>query len=169
MSGTKYIYVSRDLKIYPIPIPKDYTYKAVPELANENVLKVNFIYETKNRKPWELFYFGFMRIQLNDKGQYIHSSDDDPALYNFINYGFATAEELCKRDLITIPKAIDIPNSNEKAAIISYIKKKYPSLWENSPGVLEMSIQSRMDKQAELVNLVKKANVIKREITKNLL
>ena len=103
-----------------------------------------------------------MRIQLDEKGQYIHSSDDDPALYNFINYGFATPEELSKRDFITIPKAIDIPNSKEKEAIINYIKIKYPNLWKSSPGVLEMYIQSRMEKQAELINLVKKANVIKK-------
>lgn len=163
MAGMKYLYINEECKVYPIPKPKDKVYRAIPELANENVLLVSFDYETKDRKPWTLTYFGFMRVQLDKNGQYIHSAKDDPALYNFLNYGFSSVEEISKKDIFNIPRAVAIPNSMEKKVLINYIKEKFPDLWRNSPDVLKSIIQSRRTNHNKLVDLVKKASAIKKE------
>lgn len=74
------------------------------------------------------------------------------------------AEELSKREEpIAIPKAPVVPNAKEKEALISFMKRKYPSLWENSPEAVELSIQSRLNTHSDLVNLVKRSTVIRRK------
>ncbi len=165
MSGFRFLYISREGEVYPIPVPKDATYKKVPELANELVLKVNLLYETRNRKPWQLIYVGFDRVQLNALGQYILTDEEiDNSVFNFMNFSLVTAEELSKReDPLPVPQSIDVPTAKEKEALINYIKRKYPALWQNSPSVIEETIRSRIEKHAKLVKLVKEASVIRRK------
>jgi len=165
LSGVKFLYVSREGKVYSVPIPKHFVYKAIPELANQSVLEVNLMYETRNRKPWRLFHIGFDRILLDENGQYTLTDEEvNNGLYNFLNFGYTTAEELSKREEpLTIPKAIVVPDTKEKEVLIKYIKQKYPVLWENSPGVLEMSIKSRITGHSELVKMIKEASVLRRK------
>ncbi len=68
-----------------------------------------------------------------------------------------------KRGTIAIPIAPVFPNTKEKEVLISFIKRKYPSLWDNSPEMVELSIQSRLNTHSDLVNLVKKSTVIRRK------
>ncbi|NLB42540.1 MAG: hypothetical protein GX815_09835 [Clostridiales bacterium] len=165
MSGLRFLYISREGEVYPIPIPKDSTYKKVTELANELVLKVNLIYETRNRKPWQLYYVGFDRVQLNALGQYIMTDEEiDNSVFNFTNFSLVTAEELSKReDPLPVPQSIDVPTAKEKEVLINYIKHKYPALWQNSPSVIEETIRSRIEKHTKLVKLVKEASAIRRK------
>lgn len=165
MSGVKFLYLSGE-EVYPIPIPKKFVFKAIPELAKKSVLEINLIYETCNRKPWRLIDIGFDRILLDEIGQYtLTDQEAHNGLYNFLNFGYTTPEELSKReDPSPIPKAIVVPDAKEKEVLIKYIKKKYPLLWENSPEVLERSIKSRTIIHSELKDMVKKASVIKRKL-----
>ena len=151
--------------MYPIPASKGSVYKAVPRLANESVLVVELFYDVENRKPWRLIYVGFDRIQLDGHGQYILTMEERGSkFYNIFHFGLASAEELSKREeLIAIPKAPVVPNAKEKEALISFMKRNYPILWENSPEAVELSIQSRLNTHSDLVNLVKKSTVIRRK------
>lgn len=151
--------------MYPIPASKGSDYKAVPGLANESVLVVELFYEVKNRKPWRLIYVGFDRIQLDGHGQYILTMEERGSkFHNISHFGLAIAEELSKREEpVTIPKAPVVPIAKEKEALISFMIRKYPILWENSPEAVEVSIQSRLNTHLYLVNLVKKSTVIRRK------
>lgn len=165
MSGLKFLVISREGKVYPIPIPKGPTYNAVPELANQQALVVDLFYETQNRKPWRLLHIGYDRIELDEHGQ--QTSEDlerHKKLYNFNNFGICTVEQLSKRrGPFSIPEAPDIPTKVEKDALRTYIKQKYPVLWENSPYAIENSIKSRIDTHSELISMVKKASLLRRK------
>ena len=165
MSGIKFLFIGGEGEVYPIPASKGSAYKAVPRLANESVLVVELFYETENRKPWRLIYVGFDRVQLDGHGQYLQTMEERGSkFYNIIHFGLASAEELSKREEpIAIPKALVVPNAKEKDALISFMKRKYPILWENSPEAIELSIQSRLNTHSDLVNLVKKSTVIRRK------
>ncbi|MDR3587524.1 MAG: hypothetical protein P4L59_19765 [Desulfosporosinus sp.] len=165
MSGIKFLFISREGEVYPIPALKGSVYKPVPRLANESVLVVELFYEVENRKPWQLIYVGFDRIQLDGHGRYILTMEERGSkFYNICHFGLTSAEELSKREEpIAIPKALVVPNAKEKKALISFIKTKYPALWENSPEAVELSIQSRLNTHCDLVNLVKKSTVIRRK------
>ena len=165
MSGLKFLFIGGEGDVYPIPASKGSAYKAVPRLANESVLVVELFYETESRKPWRLIYVGFDRIQLDGNGQYLQTMEERGSkFYNIIHFGLASAEELSKREEpIVIPKALVVPNAKEKDALISFMKEKYPILWENSPETIELSIQSRLNTHSDLVNLVKKSTVIRRK------
>ncbi|MCO1603498.1 hypothetical protein [Desulfosporosinus nitroreducens] len=165
MSGIKFLFISGKGEVCPIPASKGSDYKAAPELANESVLVVELFYEVKNRKPWRLIHVGFDRIQLDEHGQYILTLEERVSkFYNISHFGLATAEELSKREEpVTIPKALVVPNAKEKEALISFIKRKYPILWKNSPEAIEVSIQSRLNTHLDLVSLVKKSTVIRQK------
>jgi len=157
-------FINGECEVYPIPASKGAAYKAVPRLANESVLVVELFYEVKNRKPWQLIHIGFDRIQLDGHGQYILTTEErESKFYNICHFGLASAEDLSKREEpIAIPKALVVPNAKEKETLINFIKSKYPILWKNSPEVIELSIQSRLNTHSDLVNLVKKSAVIRR-------
>ena len=165
MSGIKFLFISGEGEVYLIPVSKGSVYKAVPSLANQSVLVVELLYEVENRNPWRLIYVGFDRIQLDGHGQYVPTVEERGSkFYNICHFGLASAEELSKREEpIAIPKALVVPNAKEKDTLISFMKRKYPSLWENSPEAVELSIQSRLDTHSDLVNLVKESTVIKRK------
>jgi len=44
-----------------------------------------------------------------------------------------------------------VPNTKEKEALISFIKRKYPILWENSPGLSIEETATRMDVPVDYV------------------
>jgi hypothetical protein len=164
----KVLYIS-EKEVYPIPIPKKFVYKAIPELANKSVLGVNMIYEIQNRKPWRLINFSFDRILLDENGQYIFTAEEsNKKSYNFIEFALVTPEELSRREEpLPIPQTIVIPDAKEKETLIKYIKQKYPLLWDNSPEVLEKSIRSYIAKHNKLKDLVKKASAIKKKSTRS--
>ncbi len=165
MSGIKFLYIDGQGEIYTIPVPKKFVNKPIPKLANKSVLEVFLFYETRDRKPWRLHEIGFDRILLDELGQYTLTEEEiHNRSYNFINFGFSTPEELGKREEpLSIPKAVALPTVKEKTALIDYIKQKYPMLWKNSPEVLEKSIKARITAHSELIDMVKKASIIKKK------
>ncbi|MBS4022978.1 MAG: hypothetical protein KGZ79_11275 [Dethiobacter sp.] len=165
MPGIKFLYITSEGKVYTIPTPNDSTYKAIPELGNSSVLMVNLYYETKNRKPWRLIRVGFDRIQLEEHGQYVLTTQErHDKFYNFNMFGFMTVEELSKGDEpLPIPKAPDIPTAKEKIALINFIRSKYPALWENSPLAVEKAIEFNINAHSKLINMVKEANLKRRK------
>lgn len=160
-----YLYLSDKNEAHKIPKPKyspytySTTYKAVPSLANEEVLLVTLCYETVNRKPHELNLVSFHRAKLDEKGSYILDQEKfDNSLNNFVNYAFATSDDLALRDTIPIPIAPkNIPTENEKSALYSYVKENYPLLWVNCPYLVEQNIKSIEKHYNELKKLVKEA------------
>jgi len=70
MSGIRIILISKEGKAYRIPIPKDFKYKPIPELSNQEVLEVHISYYTENRRPTQIIDFYFNRITLNENGGY---------------------------------------------------------------------------------------------------
>ncbi len=165
MSGSIYLYVSNKGKVHKIPKPKDSVhryraiYKAVPSLANENVLLVVLGYETLNRKPYELDIISFRRVILDDNGVYKPNYDNwDSSLTNFLNFDFVSADNLADSDIIPMPVAPDnIPTEIEKKALYSYVKENYPLLWVNCSYIVEKNIKSIEQNYNELKNLVKEA------------
>jgi len=85
---------------------------------NESVIVVELLYEVKNRKPWQLIYVGFDRIQLDGYRQYLLTMEERGSkFYNISHFGLASAEELSKREEpIAIPKALVVPNAKAKNA-----------------------------------------------------
>ncbi|EHI98145.1 hypothetical protein CDLVIII_1452 [Clostridium sp. DL-VIII] len=165
MSGIMYLYVSDKNGAHKIPKPKrlpytySTTYKAVPSLANEEVLLVILCYETVNRKPHELDLISFHRARLDENGCYIQDKEElNNSLINFVNYAFTTSDELALRDTIPIPVAPkNIPTENEKNALYSYVKENYPNLWTNCPYLVEQNVKSIEKHHNELKELVKEA------------
>lgn len=165
MSGSIYLYVSNKNEVHKIPKPKHSTYtyrsiyKAVPSLANEEVLLVTLCYETLNRKPYELDLISFTRVKLDENGVYeLNQEELNSSLTNFINYDFTTADRLAVRDNIPIPVAPDnIPTEIEKKALYSYVRENYPLLWVNCPYLVEQNIKSIEQNYNDLKTLVKEA------------
>lgn len=165
LSGIMYLYVSNKNEAYKIPKPKyspytyTTTYKAVPSLANEEVLLVILCYETLNRKPHKLDLISFHRAKLDEKGCYISNQEElNNSLNNFVNYAFSTSDDLALRDTIPIPIApVNIPTENEKNALYSYVKENYPLLWVNCPFLVEQNSKSIEKHYNELKELVKEA------------
>lgn len=160
LSGSMYFYISNKGQIYKIPKPIYSTYKAVPELANQDVLITMLYYKTLNRKPHELSIISFHRAKLNDTGAYEFTQEEiNNELVNFTNYAFSTADSLSLRDNpIPLPVAPNnIPTPIEKNALYSYLKEKYPKLWVNCPYLVEQLIKDMQNNFNELKSIVKEA------------
>lgn len=60
MSGTRWLYISNDLKVHKVPNPKNSKFKPIKELAGQEVLKVLLYYETFEKKPSKLLLLEFL-------------------------------------------------------------------------------------------------------------
>lgn len=152
-----YFYISNKGQVYKIAKPIYSVYKAVPALANQDVLITMLYYKTLNRKPHELSIVSFHRAKLNNNGGYEFTQEEiDKELINFKNYAFSTAESLSiGNNPIPIPVAPNnVPTSIEKDALYSYLKEKYPELWINCPYLVEQlikDIEEHFNNQKKLV------------------
>lgn len=163
MSGSIHLYVG-DNKVYRIPLPKGDTYKAVPQLANKEVLYTYFVYDTINRKPEVLINFYCDRLKLDNKGQYTQTDEEINRHYHNIRYyGFETVESLSEREgPWVIPLAPTIPSSQEKATIIQYLSDRYPSLAKDVLWVIESYIAHITQLHKETLNMIKEANKLRK-------
>lgn len=149
-------HLSDNNEIYKIPKSYYGQCKSITKLANMNVLEVVLIYETLNRKPEKLIKIEFNRYQLNHEA-YATDKYNSNALQNFLNYGLTSADDLCLRKEIPIPRAFIAPNEKEKQAIYDYLKTKYPVLWDDCSYLTELCIKKQNDIVDEYKELVKKA------------
>lgn len=165
LSGTRFLFISNDLDVYKIPIPKASIYKAVPQLANQSVLEVILYYETNERKPINLVDVWYNRLQLDSNGQYELTQKEIAYMSrNFILFSLQTPETLSKQEKpLPIPSALVMPTLSEKEALIKYIKKSMPKLYPQGAYVIERAIQSRTEINKKNTNLVKQAARLKRK------
>lgn len=145
MSGTKFLFISKEEQVYKIPTP-NVTYKAIPELANQDVLEVVLHYETLNRKPHKLVFVQFQRLALDVNGQYVLTLEEiRKQTRNFMEFGLHTPETLSEEGgPLPIPSAVTIPTQSEKECLKKYIKEHLPQLVNTGFHVLEREIQSRI-------------------------
>jgi hypothetical protein len=163
MSGIRWLFISEDCKVYRTYEPKNHVYKPIKELANQEVLEVILFYETKERKPYKLLQVWFDRLGLNSDGGYVVTDEArDRGLYNFIEYGFATPEDLANREKpLTIPIAPITPTDSEKEALYNYLQEKIPTLAKDAPYVVERCIKSLKQNQLNYIDLIKQAKKLK--------
>ncbi|MHB1167141.1 MAG: hypothetical protein ACYC0N_01205 [Carboxydocellales bacterium] len=169
LAGFKWLYLSREGKIYKLPNPKGNAFKPIPELANQEVLEVSIVYVTMDRRPHRLLSIAFNRVRLNGDGQFILTEEERKRnLRNFLNFGLVTAKQLSERDTpLPIPDAPTTPNDIEKRILTDYLKKELPILWQSDPGMLERVIFLRNQTHIKMSNLVKEASRIRRIKEKN--
>jgi len=95
MAGTRFLFISKEAQVYKVPIPKDFEYKAIPSLADQDVLEVILHYETRNRKPHKLICVSFQRLSLDNNGQYKLTDDEmNNRSRNFREFALHTPETL---------------------------------------------------------------------------
>jgi hypothetical protein len=160
MAGTRFLFITKDLQIHKIPIPNECIYKAIPSLANQEVLEVIIHYETINRKPNKLIFVSFQRLLLNANGQYRLTNDEiDERSRNFIEFAYYTPETLSKKEgPLSIPTTLTLPTQIEKECLKDYIKKNMSKLVATGYSVIEREIASRKKINLENKKLIIEAS-----------
>jgi hypothetical protein len=160
MSGSMSLYITRDGNVFRVPRDRMGNEKAVPKLAGRSVLFVRLQYETVARKPYRVLAMLIDRLDLNENGEYVLTVEEaQRKCRNYINYSLVTPEILSEREEPwELPDAPIIPNKLEKEVLTSFIKRKYPKLWRNSPGFIESVIRRRLLQHKELCDLLRKAS-----------
>ena len=163
MSGTRWVLISKDNKVYKISQPRNWIFKPMRELAGEEVLEVILYYDIKNRKPNKLLMVDFDRINLSEEGSRIQSDEDDrKVLHNFFEFGLTTIEELAKKEVLAIPVAPIIPSTLEKEALYTYLREKLEVLADEAPIIVENRIKYLKQKHMECVSMVREASKLRK-------
>jgi len=166
MPGTRFLFITKDLQIFKVPVTRNLNYKAIPSLHNQNVLEVILHYETEHRKPSKLVLVSFQRLTLDSNGQYELSNDEIcENSRNFIEFAFQTPESLIKTNQpLPIPTQVTLPTQLEKDCLKEYIKKHMPQLVRTGFYIIEREIESR-----KKINLEHKILVLNAAKLKNAL
>lgn len=140
MSGSIQLYITNKGEVYKISKPYYSDYKAVPSLANQEILLVILSYKTVNRKPFELDFVSFHRDTLDKDGVLKINLDHIKDILVYFN----SPKELASgSEPILLPQAPNnVPTSIEKAALYSYIKDRYPTLLPNCSYLVEQQIKA---------------------------
>lgn len=131
MPGISYFYITSDNQVIKVPQPKENGFKPITTLANEEVIIVEIVYTTSNRKPISTSLVSFKRVTLDVNGSYRSSYEEQSEAVNdldALNFGASKIAE--SSDHLEIPRARFIPTNEQKNTIIQYIKKEYPSLYQ---------------------------------------
>jgi hypothetical protein len=163
VSGVRWLFISKDCRVFRISQPKNQEYKPIQELAGQEVLEVILYYETKNRKPFKLLTVEFDRLSLDSEGGYVVTDEARRrGIYNFLEFGLVTPEELAKRDRPTaIPVKPVTPLAREKEALYTYLRDKLPMLSQDAPFVVEMRIKSSKQIHQSNIDLIRQAKKLK--------
>ena len=164
MSGIRFLFISKDNKVFRTSQPKNLVYKPILELAEQEVFEVILYYETKERKPNKLLTVWFNRLKLDSAGGHVVSDDTRKrAFFNYSVYGgFVTAEELANSDQpLAIPVAPVIPTVKEKEALYAYLKDKSPPLFKDAPFIVEKRITALKVTHQNNIDLMKRASKLK--------
>jgi hypothetical protein len=149
--------------VFRISQPKNQVYKPIQELAGQEVLEVILYYDTIDRKPYKLLTVEFDRLRLDSEGRHVVSEEARRrGLYNFLEFGLVTPEELANRDRpLSIPVAPIIPTVREKEALYNYLRDKLPVLAKDAPLVVEIRLKSRDRIHQRNIDLVRQAKKLK--------
>jgi len=164
MPGTRFLFISKEAQIYKVPIPKRFLYKAIPSLADQDVLGVILHYETRNRKPHKLIYVSFQRLSLDNNGQYKLTDDEMiKQTRNFREFAWHSPETLSEIDRpLPIPTAVAIPTQLEKDCLKEYLKEYMPQLVNSGSQVIESAIVSRNKINLENKRLILNASKLRK-------
>lgn len=162
MGGVKWLYISSDEKVFKVPNPKHNRYKAVKELAGQNVMKVMLYYATKDRKPERLLIVQFDRIRLDTEGIYELTDEEmSKVMQNALHFMYATPQQLASNGgPVVLPIAPSVPTAKEKVALYAYLNSKIPSLGEEAPKIVEKTIASLKKVYQEKIDMIKEAKVL---------
>lgn len=159
-TGSVYFYIAADGKFYRVPKPKGAMFKAIPGLANQDVLMVSMVYSILNRLPVKILNINFDRVDLDGEGRYV--IDDEELFRKLRNvrvFGGGVLGPLAfENGVVEIPDSPVIPSAIEKKGIIAFLKEKYPRLHKTSPYAIEDKIKSLKYKHNELLADVKRAS-----------
>lgn len=164
-----FFYVTRNGDIYKLPYPKGREYNPVIELANAEVLVVTLVYSVKNKLPYSFVDISFERIMLDGCGQYIETDEEIfMKTRNYCTYSLVSAEELSSvREPWIIPDAPIIPTDFEKQVILNYLKHNYTIMFKRNEMIIEDKIVLLNKRHRELINIIKRASVIRRKLNKS--
>ena len=155
---TKFICFLED-EVYEIPVYKIKDAKMFkPELANQSVIMMNIIYETKNRRPNELFHVNFSKPTFVEDGVYDYGAEStSDRMAVMLEYVFVPllSEEV---DALPIPPAPVIPTEKELEIFKTYLNEKYPNLLLNSPDMIERCVGQSKQRHQEKIELMKKSH-----------
>lgn len=142
MAGIRYLYITEDLKVIKVPIPKGSAFKAVPGHKNQSVLCVELLYETENRVPVTIWRIIFNRIELDENGQYDLTTDEvSKNMRNVMLFSNQTPESLSEGDdPLPIPSSMTIPTRAQRKALLEYIKNKMPTLHSEAAYMVQQAV-----------------------------
>lgn len=164
MGGIKWLYISKENKIYKIPNPKDGRFKEIKELSEQDVLKVMLYYRTKNRKPDKLVMVEFDRITLDSQGVYeVTDERKKRMLPNAFQFIYNTPQQLTdNKSPFEIPLAPSVPSNIEKKALYEYLNQHFPNLGKDAPTIVENAISSLKKIHQKKVDFIKEANKLRK-------
>lgn len=160
MSGVKWLYISKQNKVYKVPNPKGWKFKEIKEISGQDVLQVILYYKTENRKPKKLEIVEFDRITLDTEGGYeLTDAKTNRVLNNVFQFIYNTPQELAKRNVpFELPIAPSVPSTKEKLALYEYLNEKFPDLGKDAPLIVERTINSQKKLHQQKINMIKEAN-----------
>lgn len=145
-----------DDKVYEIPLTKIKNGKMeAPKLAGKTVLKVELIYEIKNRKPYKPLRILFDKITFNDDGIYeiSESSAENQIKLEYIFAGIGP-----ESSPLPIPIAPVIPSVKEIELLKEHLNRKYPALLENNRYAIEDAINESVEFHKENIGKMKRSH-----------
>jgi|SRR5690625_1784666 len=154
----KFICLLED-EMYEIPVYKMKDSKMFkPELANQTVIMMTIIYETKNRRPNELLHVEFSKPTFDENGVYDYGAEStSDRMSVMLEYVFAPllSEEV---DVLPIPPAPVIPTKKEVEVFKKYLNEKYSNLLLNSPDIIERCVAQSKQRHKEQIEIMKKSH-----------
>ncbi|MEK3955630.1 hypothetical protein [Psychrobacillus sp. FSL K6-1464] len=162
MTGVKWLYITTEGKVIHVSQPKDSKFKAIKELAQQEVLRALLYYQTTERKPSHLQLIQFDRITLGTDGAYDERNKENKTQSFDYSFFCATPESLAERKgPLPLPLVPTIPSSEEIKYLYEYLDKKIPLLKETAPIIVEMTIGRAQRIYQEQINLVNKASELR--------
>ncbi len=132
MSGIAFFYITQENQVLKVRQPNEDGFKPISNLANEEVIIVEIVYSTNNRKPVDTLFANFKRVTLDEKGVYKISEIDLINVANDLNIFSSNALDIAEAEgPLEIPQARFIPTNEQKNAFIQFIKDNYPALYQS--------------------------------------
>lgn len=164
MGGIKWLYISKENKIYKVPNPKNGIFREIKELSEQDVLKVMLYYRTKNRKPDKLVMVEFDRITLDSNGVYeVIDEREKRMLQNAFQFIYNTPQQLAdNKSPFELPQEPSVPSNIEKIALYEYLNQNFPNLGNDAPAIVENAISSLKKIHQKKINLIEETNKLRK-------
>lgn len=161
MAGIKWLYITTNNKVFNVPQPKDFKFKAIKELSDQEVLRVMLFYHTTDRKPTHLELIEFARITLDTDGAY--NGRDMNKIAKLYDEAFSTPQSLAEQENpFSLPLAPVIPTLEEKNCLYDYLDKKFPLLKKTAPIIAERAISKSKQIHQGKIDKIKEASKIRK-------